>query len=115
QYTYARIQSILRKVDFEYTASVADYELNDKERELIKQLETFPEIVLQAAHQHSPALVANYTYELVGDINSFDQNVSIMGVEDRKQRIFRIQLSKHVARIIKTAFALLGIDVPERM
>lgn len=115
QYTYARIQSILRKVDFDYANPISDYKLNLKERELIKQLETFPAVLLQAADQHSPALIANYTYELVRAFNSFYQNVSILGAETEEERIFRVQLAKKVAQTIKVAFELLGIEVPERM
>lgn len=115
QYTYARIQSILRKVDFDYSMSISGYSLESKERELIKQLQVFPETLLQAAEQHSPALIANYTYELVREFNSFYQNVSILGAEDENAKIFRVQLSIKVASVVKTAFDLLGIDVPERM
>jgi len=116
QYTYARIQSILRKADFEYkSVVVTSLELHEKEKELIKQLENFPEIIQQAAVQHSPALVANYTYDLVKEFNSFYQNVSILGEENQDKKIFRVQLANLVGRTIKNAFQLLGINVPERM
>lgn len=116
QYTYARIQSILRKADFEYkSVVVTSLELHEKEKELIKQLENFPETIQQAATQHSPALVANYTYDLVKEFNSFYQNVSILGEEDQDKKIFRVQLANLVGRTIKNAFQLLGINVPERM
>ena len=88
---------------------------NRKEKELIKQLELFPEVIQNAAHQHSPALVANYTYELVKEYNSFYQSVSILGEEDSTKKVFRVQLSKKVADTIQSSFRLLGIDVPERM
>jgi arginyl-tRNA synthetase len=114
QYTYARIQSIIRKADFDYTNPVA-IELHDKEKELLKQLELFPEIIQQAAANYSPALIANYTYDLVKEFNSFYQNVHILGEEDQNKKIFRVQLSKKVADTIKLAFSLLGIKVPERM
>jgi arginyl-tRNA synthetase len=114
QYTYARIQSILRKADFETTQSVT-IDLHPKEKELIKQIELFPEIIQDAAKNHSPALVANYTYDLVKEFNSFYQNVSILGEEDFNKKVFRVQLSKKVADTIKLAFQLLGIEVPERM
>lgn len=115
QYTYARIQSILRKVDFDYTNSLTDYQLNDKERVLIKQLELFPETIQIAAKQHSPALIANYIYDLVKEFNSFYQNVSILGADTANEKVFRTQLSQTVANSIKTGFSLLGIAVPERM
>ena len=115
QYTYARIQSILRKADFDTTQSITLEALNPKEKELIKQLELFPEVIQNAAHNHSPALVANYTYDLVKEYNSFYQTVSILGEENQDKKAFRVQLSKKVADTIKLAFDLLGIEVPERM
>lgn len=114
QYTYARIQSILRKADFDYSASVS-VELHEKEKELIKQLELYPEVIQQAANNYSPAIIANYTYDLVKEFNSFYQNVSILGEENQDKKTFRVQLSKKVADTIKSAFNLLGIQVPERM
>ncbi|MFY8182536.1 MAG: arginine--tRNA ligase [Flavobacterium sp.] len=114
QYTYARIQSILRKAEFDTTMSVS-IELHPKEKELLKQIELFPETIQDAARNHSPALIANYTYELVKEFNSFYQNVSILGEENQDKKVFRVQLSKKVADIIKLAFQLLGIEVPERM
>lgn len=117
QYTYARIQSILRKADVntEITLSAEDVELNEKEQELIKQLLIFPETIQDAASKHSPALVANYTYDLVKAFNSFYQNVSILGTDNEQEKIFRVQLSQVVANTIKNAFSVLGIQVPERM
>lgn len=122
QYTYARIQAILRKADFDYTVTLNASNsngnkpcLHHKEKELIKQLELFPEIIQNAAAQYSPALVANYTYELVKEFNSFYQNVSILGADNLNDKIFRVQLSKKVAETIKKAFGVLGIQVPERM
>jgi arginyl-tRNA synthetase len=117
QYTYARIQSILRKADFDFDKSVPSHEfdLHEKEKELIKQVQLFPEVIQNAAAHHSPALVANYTYELVKEFNSFYQQVSILGEENQDKKVFRVQLSKVVGSTIKNAFQLLGIDVPERM
>ena len=89
--------------------------LNAKEKELLKQIERFPEIIQEAAQNHSPALIANYTYDLVKEFNSFYQNVSILGADTETERILRVQLSKTVATVIKNAFSLLGIQVPERM
>ena len=114
QYTYARIQSILRKADFDYSNAVS-IELHEKEKELIKQLELYPEIIQQAASNYSPAVIANYTYDLVKEFNSFYQNVHILGEENQDKKVFRVQLSKKVADTIKSAFGLLGIQVPERM
>ena len=115
QYTYARIQSIIRKAAFDFSAPSTLNELNEKEKELIKQLELFPEVIQNGAQYHSPALIANYTYELVREYNSFYQAVSILGEEDQQKKIFRVQLSKKVADTIAAAFSLLGINVPERM
>lgn len=114
QYTYARIQSIIRKATFDYSKSVT-IELHEKEKELIKQLEIYPETVQQAAANYSPAIIANYTYDLVKEFNSFYQNVSILGEENQDKKIFRVQLADKVASTIKAAFLLLGIQVPERM
>lgn len=115
QYTYARIQSILRKADLNVPFDKTLIELHEKEKELIKQLELFPEIVQNAADNHSPALIANYTYDLVKEFNSFYQNVSILGAENDNEKAFRVALSNKVGVTIKNAFGLLGIDVPERM
>jgi arginyl-tRNA synthetase len=114
QYTYARIQSIVRKADFNYSKPVT-IELHEKEKELLKQLELYPETIQQAAANYSPAIVANYTYDLVKEFNSFYQNVSILGEENQDKKIFRVQLANKVADTIKSAFLLLGINVPERM
>jgi arginyl-tRNA synthetase len=115
QYTYARIQSILRKATFDYTMEVTFSKLHEKEKELIKQVQLFPEVIQSAAENHSPALVANYTYDLVKEFNSFYQNVSILGEDNLDRKIFRVQLSNSVSQVIKSAFGLLGISVPERM
>jgi len=115
QYTYARIQSILRKVHFDYGQDVVDYTLDPKEKDVMKQLQLFPEVIQQAAVQHSPALIANYTYDLVKEFNSFYQNVSILGTDEEIEKVFRVQLAKTVAQTLKNAFGLLGINVPEKM
>lgn len=117
QYTYARIQAILRTAsqDSKITNNDLDISINDKERELIKQLQLFPEVIQNAAQQHSPALVANYTYDLVKGFNSFYQNVSIFGADTDIEKSFRVQLSRKVGVTIKSAFSVLGIQVPERM
>ena len=114
QYTYARIQAILRKAEIDYSKNVT-MPLHEKEKELLKQIELYPEIIQQAATNQSPALIANYTYDLVKSYNSFFQNVSIFGADKEDEKIFRVQLSSMVGNIIKSAFGLLGITVPERM
>ncbi|MEZ4802198.1 MAG: arginine--tRNA ligase [Gelidibacter sp.] len=117
QYTYARIQSILRKAESDHhdKSSKNDVSFHEKEKELLKQILLFPEIIQNAADNYSPALIANYTYDLVKEFNSFYQNVSILGADRVEEKIFRVELSKTVATIIKNALELLGIDVPERM
>ena len=115
QYTYARIQSILRKADFNYKQEIVGLKLHEKERSLIKQIQLFPEVIQNSASNHSPALIANYTYELVKEYNSFYQTVPILGCDNEQEKIIRIQLSEKVSQIIKSAFKLLGINVPERM
>ncbi len=117
QYTYARIQSILRKADLDNSDMELPegYELHEKEKELIKQLQVYPDTIQLAAENHSPALIANYTYDLVKEFNSFYQNVTILGTADEAEKRFRVQLSRAVGNTIKSAFGLLGIQVPERM
>ncbi|MEG3657997.1 arginine--tRNA ligase [Arenibacter palladensis] len=118
QYTYARIQSILRKaeeLEQNLSSSQKLTDLHEKEKELLKQLQLFPETIQLAADNYSPALIANYTYDLVKEFNSFYQNVSILGEQDQNKKIFRVQLAKKVSEVIKLAFGLLGIQVPDRM
>ena len=113
QYTYARIQSILRRAETcELPKSVS---LHPKEKELIKLLSLFPEVIQNAADTYSPALIANYVYDLVKEFNSFYQNVSILGEEDTDKRSLRVHLSRKVGEVIAIGFDLLGIEVPERM
>ena len=113
QYTYARIQSILRRAETcQLPKSVS---LHPKEKELIKLLSLFPEVVQNAADTYSPALIANYVYDLVKEFNSFYQNVSILGEEDTDKRSLRVHLSRKVGEVIAIGFDLLGIEVPERM
>jgi arginyl-tRNA synthetase len=115
QYTYARIQSIIRKANFDFTKKTTIKKLHEKEKELVKQLELYPEVIQNAAQNHSPALIANYTYDLVREYNSFYQAVPILGSNDLVEKVFRVQLSKKVADTIASSFQLLGIQVPERM
>ena len=117
QYTYARIQSILRKAEdeLELMEKVDEVVLHEKEKEVLKQLHLYPEVVQQAAKEHSPALIANFTYELVKAYNSFFQNVPIFRADSDDQRAFRVQLSGATGEVIRSAFGLLGIEVPDRM
>lgn len=115
QYTYARIQSILRKADVDVTEECANFALQPKEKELMKLIETYPTVIQNAAQAYSPAIVANYVYDLVKEYNSFYQAIPILPEKDEKLRLFRVQLSKKVGEIIASAFQLLGIEVPERM
>ena len=89
--------------------------VHEKEKELIKQVQEFSNVIQLSAKQQSPALIANYTYDLVKLYNSFFQNVSIFGATTENEKIFRVQLSKKVGETIKIGFSLLGIQVPERM
>ena len=114
QYTYARIQSILRKAP-ETSAQAAVTNIDEREKEIIKHLLDYPAVVQQAAAQYSPALIANYSYDLVKLFNSFYQNISILGEEDAAQRDFRITLSKEVSLILQQSMSLLGIELPSRM
>ncbi len=119
QYTYARIQSILRKaadIGVNLTTDVdTSAALHPKEKELIKQLQLFHETIQVAATNFSPALIANYVYDLVKEFNSFYQQVSILGETDELKKVLRVQLSRKVSEVIASGFKLLGIDVPERM
>jgi arginyl-tRNA synthetase len=115
QYTYARIQSILRKAGTTENFSGTDYQLHEKEKEVLKTLQQYPEVIQLAAENYSPALIANYTYDLVKEFNSFYQNVSILAADSDSEKNFRVQLASAVSKVIKSAFSLLGISVPERM
>ena len=118
QYTYARIQSILGKAaEDKNNTSTAEgsLALHEKEKELIKILQQFPDTVQLAAQNYSPALIANYTYDLVKEFNSFYQNVPIFNAEHKAEVAFRVALCSAVGEVIKTAFSLLGIEVPNRM
>ena len=119
QYTYARIQSILRKYaetnNSKDVTVIQPDTLQEKEKNLLKSITLFPSIVQEAANNYSPAVVANYVYDLVKDFNSFYQSVSILGEEDASKRHFRVALSKKIGEIIAESFKMLGIQVPERM
>ena len=115
QYSYARIQSILSGINFELSKDRYDRKLEDKEKELIKQIDLFPSAIGAAASSHNPALVANYVYDLVKSFNSFYQSLPILKSAFQDKKTFRVELSKLVGITIKNALSLLGIGVVDRM
>ena len=115
QYAYARIRSILRKAPEFDSIDIENSRLAEKEREIIKLLADYPGVVQQAARQHSPALVANFVYDLVKKFNSFYQNISILGEQNPNLKALRICMSRKVGETISLACGLLGITAPERM
>ncbi len=114
QYTYARIQSLLSKAGT-LQAETAEIELNQSEKELIMQLANFKTVVAKSAETLSPALVANYVYDLVKTYNSFYQNNPILNQEDEKIKQFRLNISDITAKTIKKSLELLGIGTVNRM
>ena len=116
QYTYARIRSLLRKAGDNLPAlDVANVVPNDKEIAIIQRLADFATTVIEAGKTYSPALIANYTYELAKEFNQFYHDYSILKEDDDNVKVFRLELSRTVASVIKRALSLLGIEVPERM
>lgn len=115
QYTHARIKTLLQRVGAAAISWDAQLELDPREREVIKQLSRYPETLQQAALQYSPAVVANYIYDLVKAYNGFYQNISILGSKDSQLKNFRAALSQKVAEVIASSCGLLGIAVPDRM
>ena len=116
QYTYARIQSLQRKAGDNLPAlNVEAVTPNEKEIAIIQRVADFPAVVEEAGKTYSPALIANYTYELAKEFNQFYHDYSILKEEDENVKVFRLELSRTVASVIKRAFSLLGIEVPERM
>ncbi|MDR2474226.1 MAG: arginine--tRNA ligase, partial [Bacteroidales bacterium] len=119
QYTHARIRSVLRKAAERQIVLPPDVPNgmlpNEKEQSLIRNLSEFPVIVQEASDTCSPAVIANYTYELVKEYNQFYHDCSILGEENHERKLFRLILSQCVANVVKTGMKLLGIDVPERM
>ena len=116
QYTYARIKTLIQRADFQNIGNFDTLSILDqKEREVIKQLGNYPEVVTLAGAQYSPALIANYIYDLVKSYNTFYQNVSVLGSDNLVQKNFRIALSQKVAEVIYNGCGLLGINVPNRM
>jgi arginyl-tRNA synthetase len=119
QYTYARICSVLRKAaeaGIEIPAELnGSYEIAERESTLIQNLASYGQVVKQAGEDFSPALIANYAYELAKAYNQFYHDFSILKEENNEMKTFRLVLSREVAKIIKSAMNLLGIEVPERM
>ena len=119
QYAYARIQSVLRKADeqgIDYSSLSNNHsDLSEKELSLIMHATDFPEVVKQAGETYSPAVIANYVYDLVKEYNQFYHDFSILREENAELKAFRLYLSKEIGNIIKRGMFLLGIDVPSRM
>ena len=119
QYTHARIKSVLRKAGEQGITIpekiTTEIDLNEKETSLIQQIAGFPEALKQAAAEYSPSIIANYTYDLAKEYNQFYHDFSILKEENADVKTMRLCLSKNIAKIIKTAMGLLGIEAPERM
>jgi arginyl-tRNA synthetase len=119
QYTYARIQSVLRKaVEMGINLNTpinTEIAIQKQEKELLQCLHEFPSLVLQSANMHSPAVIANYAFELASVYNRFYHDIPILKEENELQREMRLQLSAFTGTVIKNALFLLGIEVPERM
>jgi arginyl-tRNA synthetase len=119
QYTYARIQSVLRKAAEKNINLPNDADENisisDKEKLILKRISLFPDVVAEAGKNYSPAVVANYCYELVKEYNQFYHDHSILNASENNVRDFRLVLSEAVGKVIKSGMALLGIEMPERM
>jgi len=119
QYTYARIRSVLRKAA-EMNIGMPEklpsgLQISEKESNLIQSVAGFANVVKEAGAQYSPALIANYVYDLVKEYNQFYHDFSILREENESLRAFRLQLSESISKVIKNGMGLLGIDVPERM
>ena len=115
QYAYARIQSLKRKAKFESDKINLDFEITQKEKNILKQLTQFPLAINSAAENFSPALIANYTFELVKLFNSYYQSTTILKIPNLEIKNFRLTLSDKVGQVIKSSMKLLGVQVPEKM
>lgn len=115
QYTYARIQSLKRTGTGQVAFEISDVNMTAEEKEIVKAMSLFPEVITQAAHEQSPAIIANYTYDLVKLFNSFYQNHSILNADSLNTSTYRLALASKVADVIKDGLRLLGIDSPDRM
>lgn len=114
QYTYARIQSLLSKAGYQ-KQPISDYEMNESEKELVGNLSNFKDVISRSAETLSPALVANYVYDLVKSYNSFYQNNPILNQESEETKQFRLQLSELTGKTIKKGLSLLGMGTVDRM
>ena len=115
QYTYARIQSLIVKSNFKKSTINKEIEINDKEKNLLKLIMLYPNIIKSSAENLNPALIANYIYDVVKIFNSYYQSVSILKIEDKSIQNFRLSLSFKIGLIIKSSMQLLGIEVPTKM
>jgi len=117
QYTYARVQSMIRKSGFKESDknTFAEINLHPKEKEIIKLLYDFPETIRLAGEKYSPAFIANYAYELAKEFNQYYHEVPIIKETDKNLSAFRIELAYFTGQILKNAFALLGIEMPDKM
>ena len=114
QYTFARIQSLIVKYNSEIS-EIKLVDINKEEQTLIKHILDFPSVIQEAATNYSPALIANYTYELVKEYNSFYQNTPVLNAENKDVKIFRVALSETVSSVVKNSMKLLGVEVPNQM
>ena len=115
QYAYARIQSLVNKTKFSILSTDINLKINIKEKNILKLLTQYPLAIKNSADNLSPALIANYTYELVKAFNSYYQSTSILKVDDNEIKNFRLHLSFKVGLVIKSSMSLLGVDVPNKM
>jgi arginyl-tRNA synthetase len=123
QYTYARIQSVLRKAkesNLEFSPESfreqnSEFEIQKKEKEVIKLLHDFPSVIKEAAEGYSPAYIANYVYELAKEYNQFYHEFQILKAEKEEEKILRLLLSEKTAEVLASSLKLLGINAPERM
>ncbi len=115
QYTFARIQSVLRKAESSPALSVSNQQLEEKELTLIQRLCEYPVVVRTAGDNFSPAVICNYAYDLACEFNSFYHDLSILNEKDEQKRALRLLLAKNVAKVLRSAMGLLGIEMPERM
>ncbi len=116
QYAHARIQSLLKKAEsLGYSKIYAAVEMNGKEQELIKLINDYPSVIKEAGKSYSPAVLSNYTFDLVKEFNNFYQTVDILREEDNQKLAFRLCLSEMVGKVIKSSMLLLGVNVPDKM
>jgi arginyl-tRNA synthetase len=116
QYTFARIQSLLAKASFANNEqTLSNYSISTEEKQIIKTLQSFPAVIRESAETYSPALIANFVYELVKNYNHFYQSVKIMTEENQNIKTARLSISSEVGKTIQKCLRLLGIEAPKRM